>query len=308
MLFNGCSQQDPHLLRKLADQETQIAHLKTEIQTLQGKPGPAFDVMAESIEQQLALIAELEGQAAEVQKKTDTSMARLAELQQVPSGLDKIVFKSGLEIGGRVLSYGNGKMAIEDGDGNKKSGSPTSISMIAFRQAGLQPSAFPPRRTPPRSRPTPAMSSAPPMLELDFVRRARDSRLGRYSSEVKQRVSFTVRVTSREVLRDWEDLSLKIWVVSRDEADKNEYKIIIKESTTVNITRGQTVEHNTQEVMLRYYDSRYSTYKSGHKYYGYLLHLVDANGKIIKKDISHQVLERNESRFVGQAVNLEFSL
>ncbi len=114
-------------------------------------------------------------------------------------------------------------------------------------------------------------------LSVERARHTRD--VGAYSDRKSQHVALTITLNNRNTNQDYQDLTGYSYVVAQDVLDKRRFKLIIKESETFNLPRGQKIQHETEEVRLEFAED--DSWRHGFKYYGYVYLVEDKQGKVL---------------------------
>jgi len=138
-----------------------------------------------------------------------------------------------------------------------------------------------------RARPLVALPTPPdsapavygkPMLEVDVSKKVLPqlAENGDYDDQ-RQNIRLVVSIRSREMVRDYEKLVVKVWAFGRSVINKSKYKMLVTETMKVGgLKRGYTIEVET-ETFENVYDDHY-TAQYGHKFNGYLLIIEDKAG------------------------------
>jgi|GEM_PF-1180331 len=146
------------------------------------------------------------------------------------------------------------------------------------------------------------------LLEVDLTKKnlARHDQQGDFDDQV-QNICFIVSIQSRELVKNYEDLRIKVWGVGRDVNSRHSYKMLLQETLKLDsLPRGRSAELETRTVENKFDDSQYA--KFGHKFYGYVLEIEDKNGNTLFSKASPSRFEREAEEIKKHRENQVFRL
>jgi hypothetical protein len=116
-----------------------------------------------------------------------------------------------------------------------------------------------------------------------------------------------VGVKSRELTNDYDNLSVHICAFGREVTSKNLYKVLLIEELPVeSLPRGRSVTLESKTVTSLYDDNEVAKY--GYKFYGYILEVKDAQGKVLFSSVSPSRLAAEAEKIQELAEDKTFSL
>ncbi|MDA3872927.1 MAG: hypothetical protein PF795_03085 [Kiritimatiellae bacterium] len=191
----------------------------------------------------------------------------------------------------------------------------TDPDFVQLREAERQAAAYtpPPAPAPASSLPATggaqqALANLPPMLEVDLFRRgkAKLAQNGDYDDQL-QEISLTVKIRSRELVKDYGRLKIKIWAIGRGNSS-SAYKMILVDTVELKeLPKGQTEKVDTKSVQ-NLYDHNYSA-QYGYKYYGYVCEIIEPDsGEVLFEKTMPSRFERKSDTLKQKSEGEEFSL
>lgn len=172
----------------------------------------------------------------------------------------------------------------------------------------VQPAPAVVHRPPPTPIPLQAPDT-PPMLEVGMVKKTISRHHGGLDyDDQAQNLQFTVKVRSRELVKEYAGLKVEVWAVGRHVTQKSNYKMLLTDTMEIpSLERGQTVEVDTKSVRNVYDNNKYA--KFGHKFSDYVLRVTEkATGKELFSKVSSSRLEKNLRKLMQTSEGMEFDL
>jgi len=289
--------------------------LKSELTSSQNQKEEEAQQLREEIlratEEQQALMNQLEA--------AEQSLARA----QNKTYYDQITFKSGVSFVGKIDGYKNGSVVLRSKSGKTKTGKVSMLKKIVFDQEGLSPEEFPqvaPRKPPTQEKQETAQQG-PSHMELLAIRRQikcvvkplrteKDdgiTKRGRvtYHGAGFNKVQFNISLSYNNPVKTLENVSVEMYALARDEADKKLGQVLIKETKKVPVLTKTPLRIQSKEVKTVFYDNAF--YVQGFSYHGYLVVVSDEFGNTLFTKSSHSKFKTLHEKIRTLKPKAEFS-